>query len=134
MTSSNSTDRKEVRKFGLIALIFFGSLCALGIWKQKPVPIYLFGTLASLGLGFLLLPGPLRPVHAGWLRVAHFIGRAITVLVLSLAYYLVMTPAGLLKRIFGGRPLPTRPDPRVDSYWVDRTEPAQPRERFVKRF
>jgi len=134
VTSSNSTDKKDIRKFGSIALVFFGGLCALGVWREKLVPTALFGTLAALGLGFLLIPGPLRPVYAGWLRVAHFIGKSITVIVLALAYYLVITPAAMMKRVFGGRPLPVRPSKKLSSYWVERTEPVQPRERFGKRF
>jgi len=134
VTNSNSTDKREIRKFGVVALVFFGVLCGLGIWKAKPIPIWLFGTLAFLGLCFLVIPGPMRPVHAGWLRVAYFIGKVITTLMLTLTYFLVITPAAFLKRIFGGRPLPVKPDPSASSYWMDRTEPAQPKERFFKRF
>jgi len=134
VTNSISTDKKEIRKFGLIVLLFFGSLCALAVWREKTIPTCFFGSLASLGVLFVLLPGPSRPLYSGWLKVAHFIGRVITVLMLSLAYYLVITPSGFLKRIFGGRPLPLKPDPRADSYWVDREEPVQPKERFLKRF
>ena len=126
--------RREVRKFGLIALVFFGALCALAFWRDKTVPTAIFGVLAMLGLAFLALPGPMRPVHAGWLKVAHTIGRAVTSAVLILAYYLVITPSAWLKRLFGGRPIPWRPDPEAETYWVPREEPAQPRERFHKRF
>jgi len=138
VTSSTSTDKKtdkkEVRKFGLIVLLFFGALCGLAVWREKAIPACFFGTLTTLGALFVLLPGPSRPLHAGWLRVAHLIGRGITVLALSLAYFLVITPSAFLKRIFGGRPLPLKPDPGAATYWVDRKEPAQPRERFLKRF
>jgi len=134
VTNSSSIEKRDIRRFGVIALVFFGILCGLGVWKAKPIPIGLFGTLAFLGLCFILLPEPMRPVHAGWLRVAHFIGRAVTVLLLTLAYYLVITPSALVKRVLGGRPLPLRPDPRASSYWVERPEPAQPKERFFKRF
>jgi len=130
----NSTDNKDVRKFGTIALVFFGSLCGLGLWTDKAVPIYLFGSLSVLGLGFVLMPAPLRPVYNVWLKVAHAMGRIITMLVLTLAYYLVVTPSGLIKHIFGGPPLPVRPDREVTSYWVARSEPAQPKERFLKRY
>jgi hypothetical protein len=125
---------KDIRKFGLIALIFFGSLCGLGLWTKKPVPTYLFGSLSILGLGFILIPARLRPVYTVWLKIAHVIGRIITTLILAIAYYLVITPAALIKRVFGGRPLPVRPDKEVTSYWVARTEPAQPKERFLKRY
>ena len=132
--SLSSTERKEIRKFGLIALLFFGALFALSVWRDKTVPMTLFGLLGFLGLLFLALPGPMRPVHAGWLKVAHAIGRTITTIILTLAYYLVITPSAWLKRLFGGKPLPVKPDPDASTYWVKRDEPVQPKERFHKRF
>jgi hypothetical protein len=132
--NSNSTDTKQIRKFGLIALIFFGILCGFGLWMGRFSAIYIFGFLAFLGLGFILIPSPLKPIYVVWLRIANFLGKIITTLVLSLAYYLVITPAGLLKRLFGGRPLPIKPDRDTSSYWIPRTEPAQPKERFLKRY
>ena len=132
--SLNSTDNKNIRQFGAIAFVFFGCLCALGIWWKKPIPTYLFGFLSLLGMGFILLPALLKPVYETWLNIAHFIGRLITTIILILSYYLVITPAALIKRVFGGRPLPLKPDKNTSSYWVSREEPAQPRERFLKRF
>ena len=132
--SLNSTDTKQIRTFGLIALIFFGCLCVLGIWLERLIPIYLFGTLSALGLGFILFPNQLRPVFVAWLKIAHFLGRVVTTLILTLAYYLVITPAALLKRIFGGTPLPIKPDKNVSSYWVTREEAVQSKEQFLKRF
>lgn len=131
---SYSTDTREIRKFGLIALIFFGFLCALGLWMRKPIPTYLFGFLSILGLGFILIPAQLRPIHAGWLKIAHLLGIIVTTLTLTLTYYLVLTPSAMIKWIFSGRPLPVKPDRKSSSYWVARTEPAQPNERFLKRY
>lgn len=130
----SSTDIRQIRKFGLIALLFFGILCALGAWRQKIIITYFFGTLSVIGFGLFLLPAPLRPIYDGWLKVAHLIGRMITTIILTLAYYLVITPSAWIKRVFGGRPLPVRPDKDVASYWVVRTEPAQPKGRFIKRY
>jgi hypothetical protein len=134
VVSSNSTETKEIRRFGLVALVFFGLLCALGLLLRKPLPVYIFGALSILGIGFILFPALLKPVHGGWLKIAHFIGRMVTILILAMAYYLVITPSALMKRVFGGRPLPVRPDKNALSYWVDRSEPAQPEERFFKRY
>ncbi len=125
---------KDIRKFGIIAFVFFGGLCGLGLWTKKPVPTYLFGSLSVLGLGFILIPTRLRPVYNVWLKIAHVIGRIITTLILAIAYYLVITPAALIKRLFGGRPLPVKPDKEATSYWVARSEPAQAKERFLKRY
>jgi hypothetical protein len=131
--NSNSTE-KDIRKFGIVAFVFFGALCAVGLWRKKPFPTYLFGSLSLLGFGFLCIPGPLRPIHNAWLRIAHFVGRIITLLSLTMVYYLVITPAALIKRLLGGRPLPLKPDKGAPSYWVPRSEPAQPKERFLKRY
>jgi hypothetical protein len=132
--NSNLTEKKDVRKFGVIAFLFFGCLCGLGIWTGKTVPIYLFGSLSIVGLGFILIPQQLRPVYSGWLKIAHFIGKVVTIGVLTVAYYLVITPSAMLKRVFGGAPIPVRPDKGADSYWVARDEKVQPKERFLKRY
>jgi len=132
--NSNSTEKKQIRKFGLIAFIFFGMLCALGVWKEKLLPTYLFGFLSVLGLGFIVAPIPLKPVFNAWQQFAHLISRVITNLILILIYYIVITPSGLIKRLFGGKPLPVKPDKNISSYWVTRPEPAQPSERFLKRY
>jgi len=132
--NSSLIDSKEIQRFGLIAFLFFGCLCALGFWRQKVIITSLFGALSLLGLGFLLFPRPLMPIYKGWLKIANFIGKIITTMILTLAYYLVITPSALVKRVFGGRPLPTRPDKNIDSYWVPRDEPSQPKERFIKRY
>lgn len=132
--NSNSIKLKEIRKFGLIAFIFFALLCALGLWRQKAIPIYLFGVLSLLGLGFILIPSLLMPVYTIWLKFAHLIGRIVTILILTVAYYVVITPFALVKRLFGGAPLPLKPDKNASSYWVARTESAQPKERFIKRY
>lgn len=134
MKNSNWIEKKEIRRFGLIAFIFFGCLFGLGIWKEKPLPVFLFGFLSCLGLGFIVLPLQLRHIYRIWLKVAHLIGRFITTIILAVAYYLVITPSAFIKRIFGGTPIPLRPDKEASTYWVQRSEPVQPIERFLKRF
>ncbi|MFC1823764.1 hypothetical protein ACFL9T_13720 [Thermodesulfobacteriota bacterium] len=132
--NSFSTEKKDIRKFGAIAFFFFGVICVIGFWRQKVIITYVFGTLSVLGIGFMLLPKNLKPVYVAWMKIAHIIGLVITTLTLTLAYYLVITPSALIKRIFGGRPIPLSPDKKCSTYWVDRTEPVQPKERFIKRF
>ena len=130
----SSTDKKEIRKFGAVALPFFGFLCIIAVWRQKILVACFFGALSLLGTGFLILPGILKPVYDKWMQIAHFIGKSITVIMLTIMYYLVITPFALMKKIFGGSPISLKPDKSVSSYWVSRSELAQPKERFIKRF
>jgi hypothetical protein len=131
---SSSTDAREIRKFGAIVFIFFGILFGIGLWRHKVIFAHLFGVVSFLGLCFLFLPAPLRKVYTGWLKFADFLGRVTTIFILSLAYYFIITPTALVKRLLGGRPLPISPDKTMPSYWVTRPEPAQPKERFAKRY
>ena len=132
--NSNSTDPNEIRRFGWIAFIFFGSLFSLCLWLNKPLAPYVFGVLTILGAGFVIIPMWMTRVYSAWLRIAHLIGRVITTIMLSLGFYLVITPAGMIKRLFGGRPLPIKPNRNAATYWVKRSELAQPKERFIKRY
>ena len=114
--NSNLTETKVVKKFGIIAFIFFGALCGLGFWLKKPVPVFLFGALSFLGLGFIFMPAVLMPVYNVWLKIARFIGIVITTISLTVAYYLVIAPSAFIKRFFGGRPIPIKPDKKTSSY------------------
>ena len=132
--NSNLTNPREIRKFGALGSLFFGTIFAVAVWRDKTPVAFFFGLLTLLSIGFVLMPVQLKPVYAAWLKIAHFIGSKVTILILTIMFYFVITPAALLKRIFGGRPLPVKPDPNAATYWVTRLEPAQPKERFPKRY
>jgi len=131
----NQDGPREIRKFGLIGLIFFGFLCAVGIWTKNELPAYLFGFLSIIGLCFIMMPSQMKPVYVLWRKFGDFLARGVTVTILVLSYYLVITPSGLLKRLIGGRPLPVKPDKNIESYWVTHPELTKTKkERFLKRF
>lgn len=129
------TKKKEIRRFGTIAFLVFGALCGVAILRKKTVSPWFFGSLSMVGLSLLLFPVQMQPVYRAWLKTGHFIGKVATSIMLGLAYYLVITPAGLLKRILSGSPLPLRPDRNVQSYWRDRDkQTVNDKERFEKRY
>lgn len=132
--NSNSTDPKEVRNFGTVALVLFGAVFALSLGLSKPAAAVFFGCLAMTGAGLIAMPSRLMGVYKTWLKIAHTIGTVITMVVLTLGFYLVISPSAILKRIFGGRPLPLKPDRNAATYWVTRDELSQPKERYVKRY
>ncbi len=45
--TSFSTNAGKIRRFGVVAFVFFGCLFALGVWTKKPIPTYLFGFLSG---------------------------------------------------------------------------------------
>lgn len=127
-------DTREIRRFGLIALLFFGILSMLGILMDKMIPFFLFGILCMLGLGFILFPYFFRSVYKIWLKISHFVSTMLNIFLLSMAYYMAITPTALIKRLFGGRPLPVKPEREKISYWIFRDEQSQTVERYLKRY
>ena len=133
MTSS-STEKKEVRKFGAIALPVFGALAAVALWRGHGALSVFFSALSALGLLFVAVPGPMRPVYNVWQRISRAISTAVTLSILTVSYFLVITPAGLFARKAARRALPQCPDRNASTYWVVRTEPLQEKERYHKRY
>lgn len=116
----NSTDRKELRKFGFVV---GGIFTALGLWLS-----HRNGALAwPLGAGIPLIllaviaPAGLRPIHKVWMAVAHVVGSVQSRLLLSLVFFLVITPLGLIRRLFLGRNNRFTFRLEKDSYWIRHT-------------
>ena len=134
MKSLSAIDHRAIRRFGVASVIIFGGAAAAGFWRQRPLPAALFSTLAVLGVAFCFAPGTMAPVYSGWLRIAEKVGRIMTVVVLTLFYYLIITPSAWIRRLTVGRGIPLKPDPQMESYWVTRAAPGQARERYIKRY
>lgn len=124
----------EVRKFGLIAFVFFGGLStAMGV-QDRLIFATVFGVFSLTGLLSLMAPVLMTPVYRLWIRVGDMIGTGMTMVLLTIVYCLMITPYAIILRVFGKRLLPLQPDKQCDSYWVVRSEPVQPTDRFYKRY
>ena len=113
-----SEERKRLRHFGIVMALAFVALGVILIWRQRSSGPY----LAALGGVFLLtgflVPVLLAPVERAWMAFAGVLQRITTILILTLTYYVLVTPLGLLVRLLGKDLLGRRPDPEIESYWV----------------
>ncbi len=81
----------------------------------------------------LAAPAVLRPVERLWMTFAGVLGRISTAVLLTITFYVVITPLGVLTRVFGAETLGMRADPSTDSYWVA-VEPDGPATRPSKPY
>ena len=65
-----------------------------------------------------------RFVYRPWMQLARFLGTISSAVLLTLLFFLVVTPIGLLQRLFGKRPLDLRFKTNDASYWQKRTAPT----------
>jgi hypothetical protein len=109
------------RRFGLE----IGALCiaiALLLMRRGAHPIaevalWLLG--AGLAIAAMLRPSLLDPTARAWSRIGAPIAAITTPLMLSVVYFVVITPMALLRRTFGRSPI-TR-DRDASSHWARRT-------------
>ncbi len=108
----------DIRKFGIVMIVGFGLIGGFLAWRgyvTAPRVLWAFG--GALGLLALAAPGPARPVHKVWMGFAHVLGRINTTILLSVFYYLVVTPLALIFKLIGRDALHRRFDPSAASYW-----------------
>ncbi len=109
--------KKDLRVFGLgvgAALLLFGALALYsGRHPGLAAPLLAAGVLLVL-LG-AAAPGALSPAYGPWMAFARALGWFNTRLLLTLVFFLVFTPVGLLMRLFGSDPMERRFGP--GTYW-----------------
>jgi len=111
-------ERAELKKFGLTLGIAFGLLGGLSLWRGHVFRggfLTLFSLVCFLGI---LQPLRLKPLYKAWMWISAFLGAVMTRVILTLLFYLVVTPLGLLARVFRQKLLERRFDRDASSYWV----------------
>ena len=86
-----------------------------------------------MSLGFLV-PIILKPIYLVWMIFAVILGWFMTRFILSLLFYLVITPIGLVLRIMGKDLLELRKEEVQDSYWNMRDSEKEQNQNYEKQF
>ena len=127
------SSKREVKNFGLtIGLIL---LLIAGFLFYKENALYLMVLYISaffIGLG-ITLPKLLKPFYLIWMTFALALGWIMTRLILSLVFYLIITPIGLLTRLIGEDFLALKRK-KLDSYWNHRNSSIELNQDYEKQF
>lgn len=122
------------RKTALIVACVLLALSAWNFYRHRPTVVIILGSLGvALLLIALLLPSLARRFHILWMRFAVALGYVNSRVLLSLMFYGVFTPYGLLSKIFGRDPLNRRGRGK-DTYWIERKRTRQTKEQFERLF
>lgn len=124
---------RDGRKFGLTVGVAFVVFALISRWRGHEVaPLAMASIGGALVLGGLAIPTRLGPVYRAWMHLGLLLSKVTTPLFMGLVYFLVITPMGLIMRMFGRNPV--RHEAKDGSYWVVRTPPADPAERMRHQF
>lgn len=131
------------RDFSQRELLWFGPLFALFGGMVGTIVSLKFGHtglvrgiwLGSLGLIALyyLLPPARKVIFTGWLMAFYPVGWVLSHFLLTLVFYGVVFPIGLLTRLFRYDALSRHLDHETKSYWIP-TETRQDLRRYFRQF
>ncbi len=110
---------EEGRRFGLTVGGAFLALAGVLWWRGRAAGVLVCAALGgALILAGLLLPARLGPVSRAWMGLARLMSRVTTPIFMGIVYFVVLTPIGLLMRLFGKNPI--RRPAAEGSFWVRR--------------
>ena len=131
---------KDLRSFGWVvggALVVFWAI----LWG--PIP-YFFGKggnfqiLAYIGLALAAVgtvaPLVLKPIYYAWMGLALTLGFVMTRVILTIFFFLVLTPVGLFFKLIGRDALHRKLDREASTYWIDKEYLIADRSRYEKFF
>ena len=126
---------RQEREFGLVV---GGVLVLLSTWwlYRRKFPAVSHITLpvgALLVLLGLVLPQALVLPNKAWMALAEVLSFISTRIILAFVYFAILTPIGVVKRLFGWDPL-NRRAARSDTYWRPYSERQRDRRHYEKMF
>jgi hypothetical protein len=129
-------DRKALRNFGLLMACVLLLVGGWLWWKSTAAWPWLIAAAALPAAIGLAAPAVLKPIYKAWMVLALIMGWLMTRVVLTLVYYLVLTPIGFLGRAFGEQflQLKVKRSGETDSYWVRRTGPPREKSDYERQF
>ena len=133
-TKNIKSEKSDWRKFGITIGVILLIIAGFLFWKEKESfqILFTFGvTLCILGIA---IPFILKPIYWVWMIFATILGWIMTRVILSLLFYIIFTPIGLILRFFGKQFLELRWDKSKESYWNFRTNEHLKKENYEKQF
>ena len=113
---------KQLRHFGLIV---GGIFAVIGLWpvlfRAQGPRLWALALAVALVVPALVLPRSLTYVHRGWMAVGEALGWINTRIILSVIFYALVTPMGILMRRFGRDPMHRRFEPDATTYRVPKS-------------
>jgi len=105
---------------GIVHWRFQATLVACGFWSVA----------AAFTVIYYAVPQARRWMYLGAMFATYPLGVVISYLLLGIVYFGLITPIGLLLRLFRYDPLHRRFDRQASSYWITRTEQRKPTSYF----
>ena len=128
------TGPRDLRKF---CLLVGGVLAAVGILyllrHKARYPWFLIPGVVLLAFG-VVLPRVLKYVYIAWMTLTIMLGFVMARVILTLFFFLVITPLALVARLFGKEFLNLKLDRQAATYWIRREQKLRTQANYEQQF
>lgn len=126
---------RELRQFGALFVLAAAGLAAYGLLggAHPALGWGALGAAAGAALAWLFYPRALHPAYVILMAAALPVGVVVSTVLLAVIYFGILTPIGILTRIFGHDPMGKRFDKSATSYWIER-KPADDIKRYFRQY
>ena len=110
------------RSFGIVFFVVFLLIALYPLLKESDLRIW------SLVISFIFLAlglsnsNLLTPLNKLWFKFGLFLGKIISPLIMGLIFFFVVTPIGIIMRLFK-KDLLNLNFNKKESYWIEKTDP-----------
>ena len=110
------------KSFGIVFFVVFLLISLYPLINNESIRVWsLVISLIFLVLG-ILNSNLLSPLNKIWFKFGIFIGKIISPIIMGIIFFLVVTPIGLIMRLFGKDELNLKYSNKK-SYWIEKTGP-----------
>ncbi len=116
------SDKKELKKFGITIGGVLLLISILLFIYEKPSASYFLGSGFLFQIIAQIYPKLFFPLQKTWMALAVVLGFVMTRVILSILFYLIITPINFISRLFGKDFLDLKIEKEKKSYWNLRVE------------
>jgi len=135
MPRKKRSETREARRFGVILTILLLAVAGFSFWRDHPGRAIALASAAALVLTCTVLVFALwLRFFRLWMKFAEALSWVMTRVLLSIFFFLILTPVGLVMRLFGKAPMDLAWKDGKSTYWIDKPEVEYSTERYSKQF
>ena len=111
------------RNFGLVFFVFF---LIIGLWPLLGTNEIRYWSIFFSIIFFLLgitNSKLLNPLNKIWFNFGILLGKMISPLIMGIIFFLIITPIGVIMRVFGKDILSLKYNKKNKSYWIEKNGP-----------
>tara|TARA_B100000035_G_scaffold249362_1_gene218167 strand:- start:3639 stop:4016 length:378 start_codon:yes stop_codon:yes gene_type:complete len=108
------------RSFGLLFFLVFLAIALWPLINYNPIRLWALVISSVFLILGLLNAKILEPLNRGWIKFGELLGKIIAPIIMFLVFFIILTPIGLILKLFRKDLLKIKKNKSIKSYWTHR--------------